>query len=139
MNDVALVACVKTKGEQPVPAKDLYTSPWFKLARAYAERRASRWFILSAAHGLVPPDRVIGPYNQTLNRMKKVDKEAWARRVTRQMKDADVRGDHVLVLAGMNYREWLYGYLMTNFLHMEIPMAGLMMGQQLSWLSRNLQ
>jgi hypothetical protein len=69
--------------------------------------------------------------------MKKVDKEAWARRVTRQMQDAEVRGNRVLVLAGVNYRGWLYGYLMTNFEHMDIPLAGLMMGQQLSWLSKN--
>jgi hypothetical protein len=38
--DVALVACVKTKADHPVPAKDLYVSPWFRMARAYAERRS---------------------------------------------------------------------------------------------------
>jgi hypothetical protein len=137
--DVALVACVKTKADHPVPAKDLYVSPWFRMARAYAERRSERWFILSAAYGLVHPYQVTAPYNETLNRMKLIDKRIWADRVRRQLEASQVRGHRVLVLAGMNYREWLYPYLMANFQEMDIPMAGLMMGQQLSWLSRNLQ
>ena len=70
--------------------------------------------------------------------MTLIDKRAWAGRVRDQMKASEVRGRSVLVLAGMNYREWLYSYLIKHFHHMDIPMAGLTMGQQLSWLSKNL-
>ena len=45
----------------PAKAKDLYTSDWFRKARAYVEHRGGPWFILSAEHGLVDPETVIGP------------------------------------------------------------------------------
>jgi hypothetical protein len=44
MMRVAFVSCVKTKSDRPMPAKDLYVSRWFKLARSYGERHAHRWF-----------------------------------------------------------------------------------------------
>ncbi len=36
---VYLVSCVKEKRATRSPAKDLYTSPWFRKAREYVERR----------------------------------------------------------------------------------------------------
>ena len=38
--DVAFVSCVKTKADRSMMAKDLYISPWFKMARAYVEKNA---------------------------------------------------------------------------------------------------
>lgn len=69
MAAVALVACVAGKLEEPAAAEDLYTSVWFRYARAYAIQHADRWFVLSAKHGLVRPDQRIGPYDETLVRM----------------------------------------------------------------------
>jgi hypothetical protein len=59
--DVGLVACSRLKADRPAPARELYVSPLFRAARAYAERRhgPGRWFILSAHHGLVDPDTVL--------------------------------------------------------------------------------
>ena len=37
-NRIYLVACVKGKLPRPAPAKDLYTSPWFRKARQYVEQ-----------------------------------------------------------------------------------------------------
>jgi hypothetical protein len=59
MTRVAFVSCVKTKADSARPAEQLYISPWFVMARRYAYSIADRWFILSAAYGLVEPDRVI--------------------------------------------------------------------------------
>ncbi|OSI35263.1 DUF6884 domain-containing protein [Bradyrhizobium canariense] len=59
MTRVAFVSCVKLKADTARPARDLYVSPWFIGARRYAERNADSWLILSAAYGLVDPDRVI--------------------------------------------------------------------------------
>ena len=70
---IGIVACSKTKLATPAPAKDLYTSPLFKAARAYCERTYDRWFILSALHGLVEPETVIEPYDVTLARMTAAD------------------------------------------------------------------
>ena len=50
----------------PVAARDAYTGAPFKVNRAYAERFASYWVILSAKYGFIPPDYLIpGPYNVT--------------------------------------------------------------------------
>ena len=57
---IALVACVSRKTPRPLPAQDLYVSDWFRKASAYARRVADEWYILSAKHGLVSPDTVIG-------------------------------------------------------------------------------
>ena len=37
---VYLVSCVGQKRSNPSPAKDLYTSTWFRKARMYVERHA---------------------------------------------------------------------------------------------------
>ena len=37
-NRIYLVACVKRKLPRPAPARDLYTSDWFRKARQYVEQ-----------------------------------------------------------------------------------------------------
>jgi hypothetical protein len=71
---IALVACVKQKNSQPSLAKDLYTSTWFRKARAYVEQQGWGWYILSAQYGLLAPDTLIQPYEQTLNKMSAGDR-----------------------------------------------------------------
>ncbi|MGI8497740.1 MAG: DUF6884 domain-containing protein [Gemmatimonadaceae bacterium] len=76
-NRVALVSCVKTKGVSSAPAEDLYTSPLFRALRAYAKTHAGEWYVLSAKHGVLRPEQVIAPYEQTLNAMPKRKRVAW--------------------------------------------------------------
>src|SRR5687767_6111885 len=78
---VALVSCVKSKLDRTAPAKDLYTSPLFRALRNYAERHSDRWYILSAEHGLLDPERVIEPYERTVNSMSMLARQEWAHRV----------------------------------------------------------
>ncbi|MEY9138456.1 hypothetical protein ABIE79_009984 [Bradyrhizobium diazoefficiens] len=137
MTRVAFVSCVKTKADSARPAEQLYISPWFVMARRYAERNSDRWFILSAAYGLLDPDRVIEPYEKTLNDMPIADRRGWAKLVTKQMDLAGVRGNEAIVLAGINYRRHLNMALLDRFAEVEVPMEGLMLGQQLSWLSKS--
>lgn len=75
---IYLVACVAAKRASPTAAKDLYISVWFQKARRFVERTGAPWFILSARHGLVSPDRVIVPYDQTLNTMTVEKRRQWA-------------------------------------------------------------
>jgi hypothetical protein len=120
-----------------MPAKDLYASDWFCKAREYVERRSDVWYILSAKLGLLEPDQVIEPYEQTLNRMPISERRAWAQRVRNQM-DAQLpsgpgeRG-RCIVLAGTRYREFLMDYLNDRF-KVQIPMDRLAIGKQLQWL-----
>jgi hypothetical protein len=131
---VALVSCVKTKSNQTLPAKDLYTSDWFKKARALVERSGTEWFILSAEHGLLDPDDEIEPYERTLKTMGVAEKRAWAARVASQMETKLPAADEVIVLAGMDYRTYLMPYLRSRFASVVIPMEGLTSGRQLNWL-----
>lgn len=66
-----IIGCTKGKLDHAAPARDLYTSALFKGRRSYAERevaegRAAAWFIMSAQHGLIDPDRVTKPYDMTI-------------------------------------------------------------------------
>lgn len=118
----------------PTEAVRLYTSSWFLMARGLVEKTGQPWFILSAKYGLVSPDTVIPPYDQTLNTMGVADRRAWADRVQKQMGEMLPDADEVIVLAGVRYRENLMTYLGGRFPRVSIPMEGLQIGRQLSWM-----
>lgn len=134
MSRVILISCVARKRAKPVRAAELYTSPWFTKARALVEASGEPWFILSAEHGLLSPDVVVAPYERTLNTMSAGDRREWARRVQQQMDGRLPTADEVVVLAGKRYREHLLEYLEARFSKVILPMEGLTIGRQLSWL-----
>jgi hypothetical protein len=135
---IALVACVSKKNSTPMPAQDLYCSDWFRKASAYAMHVADEWYILSARHGLIAPDEVIGPYNQTLNEMPAAERRAWAKRVLEDLDRVLQPGDQVMILAGVKYRENLVNPIQEMGCNVEIPMQGLAFGEQKSWLKQRL-
>ena len=140
--DTAFVSCVKSKLDHAAPAKDLYMpSAWFQKARAYAEKHARTWYILSAKHGCIHPDTVIEPYEATLNGLGVEKRAAWARMVSKQFDDLerDLCGSKAVILAGLSYRRGLITPLEKMYGEVEVPMEGLMMGEQLSWLNWRLQ
>ena len=136
---IALVACVGTKNTVPSPARELYTSAWFRKASSYAQQVAARWFILSAKYGLVLPDQVIAPYDETLNCMRAAQRRAWAKRVLQALRHEVHAGDDIIILAGQRYREHLIDPLESRGCNVEIPMRGLRIGEQLRWLNEHLE
>ena len=135
---VYLVSCVSQKRDQASPARDLYISDWFVKARRYIEASAKPWFILSAEYGLLAPDQVVAPYERTLNTMDVANRRAWAKRVLNQLTDAAPELMEVVFLAGKRYREFLAQPLMQCGVTVSIPMEGLRIGEQLSWLAQHL-
>ena len=133
-----LVSCVSQKRSTSLPARDLYCSDWFLKARAYVEAQSHPWFILSAKHGLLEPDHVIAPYNETLNQMTSAGRRAWATRVADELRHAIHCGDEVIFLAGETYREYLAPMIRDLGCTTDIPMKGLGIGQQKAWLKRRL-
>jgi len=121
-----------------MPARDLYSSDWFQKASAYAVRMADEWYILSARYGLVAPDTVIAPYDETLNNMPVAARRAWARRVLSDLRGRLRPGDHVLILAGNKYRENLLAPIRQMGCEVQVPMEGLRFGDQKRWLKRQL-
>lgn len=132
---VALVSCVKSKQAAPAPARDLYTSALFRGLRRYAERNADHWYILSAEHGLVDPSQVLGPYERTLNRMSRPERDAWAVTVQAQLAEVLPPTAEVIVLAGERYREGLLPFLQARGHTVVVPLQGMPFGRQLQFLS----
>jgi hypothetical protein len=135
---VYLVSCVSRKGTGRQPAKELYVSDWFRKARKYVEHQGERWYILSAEHGLIFPDTVITPYDNTLNRASVYERRAWARRVLKGLKEVLAPGDCAVFIAGARYREFLVPELLRMGVEVEIPMEGMRIGEQLSWLKKQV-
>ena len=133
MKRVFLVSCVGKKEKSPHRAAELYISDWFLKARKLVEASTCPWFILSAEHGLLAPDEVIEPYDQTLNKMPSGERRAWAEKVKQQMDDKLPAADEIVVFAGEKYREHLMSYLEERF-SVTVPMEGLGIGKQLQWL-----
>lgn len=134
---VYLVSCVSQKREQACAARDLYVSDLFRKARRFAEASGCTWFILSAEHGLVAPDQLIEPYERTLNKMRAVDRRSWGERVAVQLAQAVPDLSRVVFLAGERYREFLAGHLAGRGVEVSVPMEGLRIGEQLSWLGQH--
>lgn len=135
---IFLVSCVSKKRSTACPARELYQSDWFTKAARYADKAGDEWYILSAKHGLVHPDQVLAPYNETLKKMGKATRLAWAKRVTASLGPCLQPGDTVNFLARQAYRENLVNQISHLGFTIEIPMDGLRIGEQLQWLKKKL-
>ena len=136
--DLCLVSCVASKLRHAAPAKVLYSSDWFQKTRRLVERERWPWFILSAKHGLLEPERNIEPYEMTLNTMRAGERRSWAKTVlgALEVHSAGVRS--VVVFAGTRYRENLEVAMRRRGIEVHVPMEGLRQGEQLAWLNAQL-
>ena len=137
METVVLLSCVKKKLDVPAIAKEIYISDFFQKAFKYAQSlRPDKIFILSAKYQLLSPERMIEPYELTLNNMGVAERRKWANQVIEQLRNqADLENDKFVFLAGQKYREFLVPEI-NNF---EVPMQGLQIGKQLGWLKREIE
>lgn len=131
-----LVSCVKEKRATRGRARELYTSPWFRKAREYVERIGQPWFLLSARHGLLKPDAMIRPYDQSLEAMPRAARRRWADRILEQLAAHVGAGDTVVLLAGQLYREFIEPDLRDREVSVEVPLEGMRIGEQLAWFDR---
>ena len=136
MKTLYLVSCVKGKQTSAAAAKDLYTSDWFRKARAYVEPTGMPWFILSAEYGLLHPDQRTDPYEKTLNKMLSWERKRWAEKVIHQMEQGLPKAEQIVVLAGEKYRKYLMSYLQSRASSVKVPLKGLRLGEQLSWFNK---
>lgn len=135
-DSLVLVSCTATKLPDPAPAKDLYTSSKFKKTRALVEGHGAPWFILSALHGLLPPDKVIEPYELALNTMGISDRRAWADKVWLDLEPLLQNKRRVTFFAGKFYREFLIKRLCEKGI--EVDVKSLRQGNQSKWLKDKL-
>lgn len=100
----ALVGCGAAKNEGTHPAKDLYSSTYFKKKREFAEELTDEWYILSAKYGVIDPEREIEDYDMTI---EDVPVDGWLKRVNAYLEnEVDfTEDDEVYVLLGKRYLE----------------------------------
>ena len=130
MKRVALVSCSAIKAAQTEKARDLYRSPLFKKALAYAERHFDEVRILSAKHGVVHPDERIDPYDQKLDRAS--DVVAWGLRVRSALLAEFPPPAEFTLFAGQLYAGWagkahgelrVAGYVAAEPTHVAVPLV----------------
>jgi hypothetical protein len=130
---VGLVGCGKAKRATKAKARALYTSPAFRMALQVAEDRCDETLILSAEHGVVELDQEIAPYDKTLSKMRKPERQAWIAKVQASLKRRfETRRVRYLVLAGAAYAAAVTGLGCD----VEEPMRGMGTGQRMAWLSQ---
>lgn len=137
--DIVLVGCTQTKAAYPSTAETLYRSPLFKASRLWAITNGKRWAILSARHGIVWPEQVLEPYDETWARTgRNVHAvRAWGFRVQAELCHLAKEGKpaRCAVLAGFTYTRPLRNVgAIRGF---DEPLAGLSIGHRLRWLNEN--
>jgi hypothetical protein len=137
MEKIILISCASKKLENKAKAKDIYSSPLFKLNIRYAlSLKPDKIFILSAKYGLLDLEQEIEPYNLTLNNLKDPQIKNWATRVLEELeKKADLKQDEFIFLAGEKYRK----YLTPQIINYKIPLKGLGIGKQLKFLKESIK
>ncbi|MEV0842014.1 DUF6884 domain-containing protein [Actinocatenispora sera] len=136
---LVLVGCVKTKADDPLPARELYRSTLFTRRRDYAERHAGRWYILSAEHGLVSPETLLEPYDTALGDQSAEYRRAWATWVVAKLRqrEGDLAARRIEIHAGEDYVAPLRQPLTDAGAQVSHPVAGLRQGEHLAWYSRH--
>lgn len=134
-SDVLLVSCAYEKLDHPAEARDLYISERFRLARRYAERRSSPWFILSGEHALVRPVDWLAPYDTDLADMPTDYQSAWGQwvvaKLTRFCGDTD--GLVVEIHAPDSYVSPFGASLETAGAELRLPLAEVEWDEWAAW------
>lgn len=126
------IGCGKQKNDKPCEAKDMYTSFFSKQKYLYAKNLgADNIYILSAKYGLLKDSEKIEPYDKTLNKMKKKEKQEWYDMVYQQMLKEGINfTDKSIFLCGKEY----YAGLIEHFTNNELPLLHKGLGEQVSFL-----
>nr|WP_145401728.1 DUF6884 domain-containing protein [Paenibacillus xylanexedens] len=140
MKTIALIGCAKNKLNTKSKSKDIYTGDLFKKSKTHVEKHHDGFFILSALHGLLEPEKEIEPYDYTLNDLTKKQIEEWSESVHKQLLSAIKEGENVelFIYAGDKYRKFLLPLLEKSGFKVSVPLKGLGIGQQLAWFKDNI-
>ncbi|NVJ13158.1 DUF6884 domain-containing protein [Myxococcus sp. AM010] len=135
---IGLVGCGKAKLEHAAPAGQLYTGSLFRGAVAVATARCGpNVMVLSAKHGLVPLEVCLEPYELSLLRLSREERQQWGELVINELewRFIGVEEAELLVFAGAPYVDALRPHLREGWTLTD-PLAGLQIGERLAWLAR---
>lgn len=134
---IALISCVSKKDVIPQPTFDLYKSTWFIKVNKYTNSLNYDYrFVLSAKHGLLSEEDIVEPYEQSLIRVKALELKSWSASVFEKLNKIILPGDVVDIYAGKAYRKYLVPLIADKGCLVNVPLIGLGIGSQLSWLDK---
>lgn len=129
---IVVIGCGKAKLPYAAAACRLYVGSYFQACLRAAEVVApGQVFILSAKYGLVTPETCLHPYDLTFGQPGSVT----AKWVARQAAALGIADEPVTALCGDRYAS----LAREVWPHVESPLAGLGIGQQLQKLTRMMQ
>jgi hypothetical protein len=103
---VLLLASAGELAEAPTEAAGLFLSAGFARARKLAAASDIPWFVLSAKHGLLDPDDVVGPYDLQLADQSSTYRSAWGEWVVAQLGErVALEGTVVEVHGGVDFAQ----------------------------------
>lgn len=137
---VALVGCASRKLSRPAEARVFYTSALFRAAYAYAEAKFDAVLIISAKHGVIPPDRRLRPYNLHLRELAKREREAWGVRAVGVLAAAFKPAPQIVILAGKVYADAItHGADRHGLPRPKVPLAHISgCGRRVRWLKASM-
>jgi len=132
---VGLVVCCRDKHHGWWRAKDIYKSAPFKERRLFAERCYNRWFILSAKHNLLDPEKVIRWYNLAMDNLTPAQRREWRQVVASQIRERfpDPRKVVFYFHAGLHYTVSLARLLSEHHYKFKRPLRGMSQNRQQRW------
>lgn len=136
-NCFALISCSKSKGGHRDIARDMYVSPLYRKSVQLAELWGVPFYILSAKYGLLHPNDLIEPYEQTLKTATKKEKQDWAQRVDKKIRELPRK--KLVVLAGDDYFAPLVEASSGAPLDYFAPMRSLSLGTRLAFLNEAIK
>jgi len=120
---VLLLASSGATAEAPGPVAGLFRSAGFARARDRAAGSGSPWFVLSAKHGLLDPDDVVGPFELRLGDRSPAFRTAWGEWVVAQLAErVPLEGAVVEVHGGVDFAQPLRHPLARRGAALEIPL-----------------
>jgi hypothetical protein len=122
---VALVGPAASKLQHSAPVRERSTSTLFRASVAYADRTCNAHLIVSAFHGVLAPNAVVGPHDSTLRQLGKREREAWGVRTIGQILPSFGVAPQLVILAGQLYADaLLHGAHWHNLPRPEEPLRG---------------
>jgi hypothetical protein len=134
---VYLAPSVALQGRASAQAKDLYRGVWYTAIRSYIERRLEpqdRWFVVSPLYGLLDPEQVVAPYEETLSGMHVRERLVMATRVVAGLEAAADRSMPVYLLCGDAWVLLLQRPLAEAGWTVLVPLRGDSEEEQVKWL-----
>jgi hypothetical protein len=123
---VVLVGSSGAVADGVQPASRLFRSSGFARARAHAEASGHPWFVLSAKHGLLDPDDVVGPFDVLFGDQSLAYRTAWGEWVAAQLADrVRLTGAVVEVHGGVDFAQPLRAPLARRGAVLDIPLPGM--------------